>query len=259
MDALHNESSTISIFGGYKIDFLQELGCGGFGSVYKGHDVHGNTVAIKRVSKSDRRHASTEAVKAHFLKEKILHDNIIKVCNVKSFKDSMWIVMEFCDLGDLNEFFIKYHQKIDTTVKLKMMRQIINGIAYLHQENIVHRNIKPSNVLLKSSNDCVTVKLGDFGLCKFLDPDDSTSAMSSNVGTLRFKAPEFWDPGPGRIRYHRNVDVYALGLTFLAMVQAKPGHNLVPTAADPYSRLKPNCLLDLLHWDDVKTSKAKSE
>ena len=68
-------------------------------------------------------------------------------------------------------------------------------------------------------------------MSKFLDPDDMTSAMSSNIGTLVFKAPEFWDRKPNnRVKYHRNVDVYAAGLTFAAMLQAKPGKDLVPKA-----------------------------
>ena len=51
-----------------------------------------------------------------------------------------------------------------------------------------------------------------------------------NVGTLQFQAPEFWDKQPpnNRIRYHRNVDVYSTGLTFVAMLQAEPGKKLVP-------------------------------
>ena len=73
------------------------------------------------------------------------------------------------------------------------------------------------------------MKLGDFGLSKILDPNDETSSMSSDVGTLLFKAPEFWDKKPGeKVRYHRSVDIYAAGLTFTAMLQAKPGSNLVP-------------------------------
>ena len=98
---------------GYSIDFLRELGRGGFGTVYRGYDDDGNTVAIKKVSKSDRHNASAEAVKLHFLTENIRHENIIKVDNVKTWKDSMWIVMEYCNFGDLNNFFKKYHQKLN--------------------------------------------------------------------------------------------------------------------------------------------------
>ena len=68
-------------------------------------------------------------------------------------------------------------------------------------------------------------------MSKFLDPDDMTSAMSSNVGTVTFKAPEFWDRKPNdRVKYHRNVDVYASGLTFAAMLQAESGRTLAPKA-----------------------------
>ena len=140
----------------------------------------------------------------------------------------MWIVMELCDIGDLNKFFVNYHHEINTEMRLTIMRQIAKGIAFLHLNDIVHRDIKPANILLKTNNVNAVVKLGDFGLSKILDPNE-TSSMSSNVGTLLFKAPEFWDKKPGdQVRYHRNVDVYAAGLTFLAMLQAQSGKALVP-------------------------------
>ena len=231
MAASNAESLGVVKVLGFSINFLKELGRGAFGTVYKGYSEEGKSIAIKKVSKSDRQKASTEAVKFHLLKDKIPHENIIKVCDVQTFKDSMWIVMEYCDLGDLNNFSETYHSKLDSAKKVKIMVQISKGIAFLHHLNIVHRDIKPGNILLKSSDSHIIVKLGDFGLSKFLDPNDMTSAMSSNVSTQWFKAPEFWDRKPNdRVKYHRNVDVYAAGLTFTAMLQAKPGHSLVPKA-----------------------------
>ncbi len=114
------------------------------------------------------------------------------------------------------------------------MVQITNGIEHLHQNNIVHRDIKPGNILVTASphDGRFVVKLTDFGLSKFLDPTDETSAMSSDVGTLMFKAPEYFDAyrgqGQGKRNYHRNVDIYAAGLTFLSMIEAKEGEPLRP-------------------------------
>ena len=188
-------------------------------------------MAINSPNDHDKKKAIAEAVKFHFLKENVCHDHVIKVYDVKRWRDSMWIMMEFCDFGDLNSFFVNYYEKIDTKVKLNIMGQIAKGVSFLHQKNIVHRDIKPGNILLKSSNGYAVVKLGNFGLSKILDPDDMTSAMSSNVGTVTFKAPEFWDRKPNdRVKYHRNVDVYAAGLTFAAMLQAKLRCTLTPKA-----------------------------
>ena len=70
---------------------------------------------------------------------------------------------------------------------------------------------------------------------KCLDPEVETSLMSSNVGTLAFKAPEFFQrTSPGYIEYHRNVDIYAAGLTFLAILQAEKGKKmLIPQIETP--------------------------
>ena len=108
----------------------------------------------------------------------------------------MCIIMEYCDLGDLNQFFKTYSEYCkQLPVKFQLMKQIITGIAFLHRSGVVHKDIKPGNILLKSTTPCgqITVKLGDFGLSKFLDPNSNRSSMSSDVGTFIFKAPEFFD------------------------------------------------------------------
>ena len=114
------------------------------------------------------------------------------------------------------------------------MKQIIMGIEYLHREDIVHRDIKPANILIASYIPLV-IQLTDFDVCKCLDPEVETSLMTSNVGTLAFKAPEFFQrTSPANIEYHRNVDIYAAGLTFLAILQAEKGKKmLIPHIETP--------------------------
>ena len=146
---VHSGRTVAEVFG-YEVDLLDELGRGAFGTVYRGYNRWGRTIAIKRASKRDKAKASGEAVKFHYLKQIAFHDHIIKVYDVKSQNDAMWIMMEYCDLGDLNQFFQRYEVSlIHITFKTELMRQIINGIAFLHSEDIVHRDIKPENILLQ--------------------------------------------------------------------------------------------------------------
>ena len=113
----------------------------------------------------------------------------------------------------LREKHLTNHQLVDAMV------QITQGLEYLHRNNIIHRDIKPANILVKEVEPLI-LKLADFDVSKFFDPDIQTSVMSTNVGTLAFKAPEFFRRDKdGKLNYDRSVDIYALGLTFLAMIQ----------------------------------------
>ena len=219
---------------GYKVDFMDELGRGAFGTVYKGFAQNDTVVAVKRIrtsSEEDPKKVSTEAFKFHYLKDKGLQANehIMKTFDVKYQQNAIYIIMEFCEFGDLNHFF-KKHTRLNIDTKANLMRQIANGIAFLHSRNIVHGDIKPANILITSTFDrSVVVKLGDFGLTKILDPNSLTSAMSSSVGSLAFKAPEFFNGiSEDKVQYDRNIDVYAAGLTFAAMLETQPGTKLLP-------------------------------
>ena len=70
--------------GGYRLNFMQEIGRGGFGTVYKGYNQEDRVAAIKKVSKNDRRKAATESVRFHYLKETIVHENVVSVFDVRT-------------------------------------------------------------------------------------------------------------------------------------------------------------------------------
>ena len=114
--------------------------------------------------------------------------------------------------------FPKEKNEITDDQEMEIMTQIAEGVQYLHSRNVIHRDIKPVNILIANDNP-IDVKLTDFDLSKFLPEDVDTSKMSSNVGTEKFKAPEMFLRNEGKLAYYRNVDIYSTGLTYLAMLQ----------------------------------------
>ena len=204
------------------------LGKGGYGVVHEAKDKHANKVAAKQIDGS----AHEKILKQDWTKLlKLDHENIVKIFDVHEKEKKLWMFMEFCALGDLDKYFIK--DTITVTKGLGVMVQIAKAITYLHSENVIHRDIKPTNILIASTSPLV-VKVADFDVSKFLEPDAETSGMSSNAGTREFKAPEFFlRYDEKKIRYHRNVDTYAFGLTILAMLQSRPGKPLKPQIETP--------------------------
>ena len=174
----------------YTINLRPEyiLGKGAFGVVYEAKDKHTNKVAAKRIDGTKHR----GILKQDWTKLlKLNHENIVKIFDVQEKKKEkiLWMIMEFCAVGDLDDFFIK--DTITVTNGLDVMVQIAKAISYLHSEDVIHRDIKPTNILIASTSPLV-VKVADFDVSKFLEPDAETSGMSSNLGTTDFKAPEFF-------------------------------------------------------------------
>ena len=218
---------------GYAVDKFDELGRGGFGTVYKAKNADGKNVAAKYLNtrRSVRVYTINEVMS--FYKVPKNHKNIVQIYRLIHHPPSkgIWIMMEYCAYGDLDTYF-KEHQPniLPLKTKVDIMIQTTNGLSYLHKNDIVHRDMKPGNILVqKADSEKPQVKLGDFGLSKFLDANDDTSRMTSDVGTLSFKAPEFWKKDKyGKIQYHKTVDIFATGLAFLSMLQHTPGQALSP-------------------------------
>ena len=202
---------------GYTINPKDFLGQGAYGVVYRAVDSKGNKVAAKRIDIGGKHKLPNIVTDVEKLKQ-LNHPNIVKVFDIHQEESIVWMFMELCEFGDLNKFYSNNELSHDQHVEL--MTQIAAGVKYLHQHDVVHRDIKPENILV-ANNSPIEIKLTDFDVSKFFEEMFDTSAMSTNVGTLAFKAPEFFQRMPdGKLVYHRNVDCYAMGLTFLALLQA---------------------------------------
>ena len=184
-------------------------------------------ITITAKSIDGERHPRVFMDNRQFLLE-LDHKNVIRIQDLHQVNKTFWIIMEYCRFGDLNNFFQK---RIPTIYqKLDIMSGITQGIAYLHRQNVIHRDIKYDNILMVKEFPPVP-KLADFDLSKSLNSLSAT--MNSNVGTLAFKAPEFFKRIDGKLKYHKNVDIFAAGVTFLAMIQTKTRKRLIPHIETP--------------------------
>ena len=216
---------------GYIVNFRKRLGRGAIGMVYMARDQYGTPIAAKQVDKTKSERSAVRELENAQKQLKLQHENIVEILKIYNEED-VWVFMEFLKEGDLNNYSKNYFSEFQK-VKLNIMEQILKGLDFLQSLRITHRDIKPENILIQTLGDAerVNVKLTDFGLAKFHDPEDPTSAMQTKVGTQNYMAPEFWniDHG-GMIEYHRSVDIFAAGLTFCAMLKAEEGKDLKPIA-----------------------------
>ncbi len=219
--------------GPYIVDAGTVLGSGAFGIVHTAkHCETDKLVAAKRIDIKDKNKCQKIAQNSENLLS-LKHENIAAVFHIVSEPNTVWMFMEFCDKGDLVEFLKTEDfgsNNVSMEEKLGLMRGIGSGVQFLHSKDIIHRDIKPSNILV--SGVPAVAKLTDFDRSKFLEQPRKNSEMSSNVGTQAFKPPEFYERTPDhKLKYHRNVDIYSLGLSFLAMIQEND--HLIPRIETP--------------------------
>ena len=202
--------------GEYTVHAKEVVGKGAYGIVYKATNSGHETIAAKRIDVSDPKKMALVTKDLDRLL-KLDHPNILKVFDVIEDNMILWIFMEYCPHGDLQNY--TRYRELSIEEKFEIMKQIAEGLEYLHENNIVHRDIKPANILILNDSP-VQLKMADFDVSKFLGDVYDTSRMSSNVGTTAFKAPEFFLINDQRkISYHRKVDIYSAGLTYLALIQ----------------------------------------
>ena len=208
-------------------EFLQLLGEGSFGKVVKVSSVINHKIyamKILNLENKENESMSKELKEDYFTSEieilkKLNHPNIVKY--YKSFRedDKLYIIMEYYDNGDLNDYIkvLKYEKdKVKKEEIWNIFFQSISGLSYLHKYNVVHRDIKPENIFMTKNK---VIKIGDFGVSAVVqekreDMKKIRKLKGTVVGTPLYMAPEILIQKEKKKMYSLKVDVFSMGCVF---------------------------------------------
>ena len=202
-----------------RYDLIRVLGKGAMGLVYEGRDPNlDRRVAIKTIKVENLSEEEAAEYEVRFRTEarsaaRLQHPNIVSVYDSDRDIDIAYLVMEFIQGEDL-----KHH--LDKGVRYSLeqaagiMNDLLSALDYAHRQNIVHRDVKPANLLIEPSG---RVKLTDFGVARIQDSGEATRTQGTMVGTLKYMSPEQVQGLPVDSR----SDLFAAGIVLYQLLTGK--------------------------------------
>ncbi|ORX54202.1 Pkinase-domain-containing protein [Piromyces finnis] len=198
------------------------IGKGAFGSVYRALNLeNGEVVAIKqlklnKISKSELDVIMTEID----LLKKLKHPNIVKYYGFIKTKDFLNIILEYCENGSLQTIYKRFGQFPENLVAV-YISQVLDGLLYLHEQGVIHRDIKGPNILTTKDG---SAKLADFGVATCMGENEDKSV----VGSPYWMAPEVIELNGATTA----SDIWSVGCTTIELLSGEPPYyNLSPMSA----------------------------
>ncbi|KRY93852.1 Cyclin-dependent kinase 5, partial [Trichinella pseudospiralis] len=207
---------------------LEKIGEGTYGTVFKAknRETH-EIVALKRVRLDDNDEGvPSSALREICLLKELKHPNIVRLIDVLHGSRRLTLVFEYCD-QDLKKYFDSLNNEIDPQMVKSLMYQLLRGLAFCHSKKVLHRDLKPQNLLLSRSME---LKLADFGLARAFGLP--VRCYSSDVVTLWYRPPDVLF---GARFYDTSIDMWSAGCIFAEIACA--GQPLFP-GSDTDDQLK---------------------
>lgn len=210
-----------STLGPYEI--IAKLGEGGMGAVYKARHKHlDKIVALKLL----RRHLiQSEEITSRFKREmkavgQVEHPNIVRAMDAGEIEGSLYLAMEYVDGTDL-QHLMKQNGPMAVGPACNLLRQAALALAAAHQAGLVHRDLKPGNLLLSKTGQ---IKVLDLGLARLAADQHNTELTSAGqtFGTPDYMPPEQWDDAHS---VDHRADLYALGCTLFYLLVGQPPYS----------------------------------
>lgn len=199
-----------------RYQFLDEIGRGAMGLVYKAKDNELDEIVALKILPDDLSN-NPEAIK-RFKQEarsarKLSHPNIVRIHDIGEEMGRKYISMEFVDGADL-KVILKKKRKLDPATVIVYGKQMCQALGYAHKLGIIHRDVKPANIMINKDNQ---VKVTDFGIAKVIESADATIA-GAIIGTPLYMSPEQVQGKP----VDNRADIYSLGVLLYELISGRP-------------------------------------
>jgi len=195
---------------------LEKLGEGTYATVYKGRSRTTNEiVALKEIHLDAEEGTPSTAIREISLMKELKHVNIVRLHDVIHTETKLVLIFEFCE-QDLKKYMDQQGDRgaLDPNTVRSFMFQLLKGTAFCHENQVLHRDLKPQNLLINRKGE---LKLGDFGLARAFGVPVNT--FSNEVVTLWYRAP---DVLLGSRTYSTSIDVWSCGCIFAEMISGVP-------------------------------------
>ncbi|KAF6023915.1 CDK1 [Bugula neritina] len=196
---------------------IEKIGEGTYGVVYKGKNKKtGKIVALKKIRlESEEEGVPSTAVREISLLKELKHPNVVSLDDVLMQENKLYLVFEFLSM-DLKNYLdtIPKGQFMDAALVKSYMYQLLLGTLFCHQRRVLHRDLKPQNLLIDRNG---TIKLADFGLARAVGVP--VRVYTHEVVTLWYRAPEVL---LGSTRYAAALDIWSIATIFAEMCTKRP-------------------------------------
>lgn len=193
----------------------KQIGSGSFSVVWHArHRVHGTEVAIKEIAISRLNKKLQESLLSEiFILKQINHRNIIRLHDIIEVPGKIHLVLEYCRGGDLF-MYVQRHGRVPEATAKHFMQQLAAGLKVLRENNLIHRDLKPQNLLLSTNDNNSVLKIADFGFARSLQPRGLAETL---CGSPLYMAPEIMQLQ----KYDAKADLWSVGAILYQFLTGK--------------------------------------